>query len=159
MQEIHHDVWIDADRSSVFDAVTTRAGLDSWWGPVVNWGDTVGSIIEFDHGHGEPIKMRVVDLVPGRRVEWENINTFTDPANPASEWGGTRLSFEVSDGRPTGFVTLDAHFTRDPFTILTFRQTGWAEGSRWLAFCNYAWGVTLLGLEQACIPQDSTKTV
>jgi hypothetical protein len=147
---IEHEVWINARRETVFNVISTRQGLDSWWGPVVSASSEIGAVIEFDHGHGEPIQMRVVDFASGERFEWENVNTFTDPVNPASEWSGTSISFDLRDGHPTGFPSLDAHFTVDPFTILQFRHIGWPVDARWLAFCNYGWGVTLAGLAEHC---------
>ena len=35
MNSILHEVWINAERSTVFDAITTRNGLDAWWGKAV----------------------------------------------------------------------------------------------------------------------------
>jgi uncharacterized protein YndB with AHSA1/START domain len=99
---IEHEVWINARRETVFNVISTREGLDSWWGPVVSASSEIGAVIEFDHGHGEPIQMRVVDYASGERFEWENVNTFTDPVNPASEWSGTSISFDLRDGHPTG---------------------------------------------------------
>jgi hypothetical protein len=32
---MEHEVWLDADRESVFAALTTRDGLDGWWGKAV----------------------------------------------------------------------------------------------------------------------------
>jgi hypothetical protein len=31
-------------------------------------------------------------------------------------------------------------------TIVDFQHTGWPENPRWMAFCNYAWGLTLQGM-------------
>jgi uncharacterized protein YndB with AHSA1/START domain len=153
--EIHHEVWINASRETVFDAITCQEGLDAWWGPVVNAELTVGSVVEFDHGHGDLLRMKIVDLVPNERLEWECVSNFTYPGNPASEWTGTRLIFELTDGEKTGFDSLDAYFPDGTITVLTFRHTGWADDSRWLAFCSYAWGVTLSGLEAQCTKQES----
>jgi hypothetical protein len=153
--DIHHEVWIGASREAVFDAIASRGGLDAWWGPVVNAEPKTGSVVEFDHGHGDLLRMKIIDLVPNERLEWECVSNFTYPGNPASEWTGTRLSFDLEDGDETGFEPLDAHFTGDKITILHFRHTGWADDSRWLAFCNYAWGVTLSGLEAQCMKQES----
>ena len=46
---------------------------------------------------------------------------------------------------------LAQHVTRDGFTVVGFRHTGWEPDARWFAFCNLAWGVTLeIGLEKYC---------
>jgi uncharacterized protein YndB with AHSA1/START domain len=149
MNEMHHEVWINAPRAVVYEAITSRDGLDAWWGPVTDAGVHVGEEVRFDHGLGDLLRMRIADLGPGERVVWECVSEFTDPANPASEWRGTTLSFELTDGGPTGFEPIDSHLS-GPVTILNFRQTGWPDQSRWCGFCNYGWGVTLEGLANHC---------
>jgi uncharacterized protein YndB with AHSA1/START domain len=145
-QSIRHEVWINADRASVFDAITSKQGLDSWWGPVVNVEAELGFTVEFDHGLGDLMRMRITDLVPNERLEWTCVSEFTDPRNPGSEWRGSRISFELRDGKRTGFGPIDQSLTGEHVTILSFEHAGWPDGSRWLAFCNYAWGLTLQGM-------------
>jgi hypothetical protein len=152
---IYHEVWINASREAVYDAITSQDGLDGWWGKVVSAEPQVGSVVEFDHGHGDLLRMRITDLVPNERLGWKCVTDFSDPRNPASEWLGTRILFELEDGGPTGFGPLDAHFEDGPITILHFRHIGWPDDARWFAFCNYAWGVTLSGLEAQCTKQES----
>jgi uncharacterized protein YndB with AHSA1/START domain len=157
MNEIQLDVWIDAPRQTVFDAIASREGLDGWWGPVVEFGNEAGETIAFDHVHGEPLRMRIVEFSPGARVEWECVSHFTDPANPASEWLGSRITFELAETGPTGFEPIDSHFKVNPITILRFRHSGWPADARWMAFCAYGWGVTLVGLEAQCKEQTTVS--
>jgi hypothetical protein len=35
-------------------------------------------------------------------------------------------------------------------TVVDFSHSGWDEGSEFLGFCNYAWGVTLDLLRKSC---------
>ncbi len=71
MDTIRQEVWIEAETETVFEALTIREGLDAWWGPVSTAEPRVGSIVEFDHGLGEPIRMEITELVSERagRVE------------------------------------------------------------------------------------------
>jgi uncharacterized protein YndB with AHSA1/START domain len=142
---VQHEVWIDAERDVVFDALTTRPGLDGWWGKVVSVSSEVGSVVELDHGHGDHLRMRITDLVPGEAVEWECLTDFDDPRYPGSEWLGHRLRFELrtAEAATEGPVVAQSMGIGSSFTILRFRQSGWEEGSRWRAFCNSAWGETL----------------
>ena len=78
-------------------------------------------MVEFDHGFGAPLQMRITDLVAGERVTWR--------------WLGPRLGYSESGA--------DA-------TIVNFSHSGWRDDSRWYAFCNLGWGATLAGLEQYC---------
>jgi len=156
VETIRHEVWINASRNTVFKAITSREGLDAWWGKVVNTDPQVGSMVEFDHGLGDLLRMRIIDLVPDDRLGSKCVSDFSEPSNPASEWLGTRLFFELADGERTGFEPIDSHITRDRLTILRFRHTGWPSESRWFGYCNYAWGVTLEGLANYCEKEESS---
>ena len=43
------------------------------------------------------VKLRVVELVPNKRVEWECISTHPK-SSPASAWTGTHFVFEIVVG-------------------------------------------------------------
>ncbi|RTL68069.1 MAG: SRPBCC domain-containing protein [Pseudonocardiaceae bacterium] len=143
-QGMRHEIWIEAPRKDVFAALTTREGLDAWWGRAVAAEPQIGAVVEFDHGFGVPLRMRIVDLVDGERVEWECLGGFDDPANPASDWGGTRLSFDLTTVAKADVAPpLDAYVSADEFTVLRFAHSGWAPDARWFGFCSTAWAVTL----------------
>ncbi|MGY0236770.1 SRPBCC family protein [Longispora urticae] len=144
MDAIRHEVWINADRPTVFAALTTTAGLDAWWGRAVRADPTVGSVTEFDHGLGAPLRMRVTDLVPDQRLEWRCLSDFTEPGNPASEWLGHRLVFALTTVRRGDVGPLLAPLiTGAQVTVLRFEHAGWTRAARWFPFCNTAWGHAL----------------
>lgn len=148
MDTIRHEIWIKAEAKPVFDAITTRAGLDGWWGKAVSAEPKVGHVIEFDHGHGAPIHMRITDLVPNERVAWKCVSDHPDPEYPGSDWLGTELSFTLSsaaDDPVSGWLASTLHPDASPsdFTVLRFEHSGWKRDARWFAFCNGAWGATL----------------
>jgi uncharacterized protein YndB with AHSA1/START domain len=146
---IRHEVWINADPATVFESIATRKGLDAWWGKASEFEPAIGSVIEFDHGLGAPLRMRIVELVPGERIAWECISKFDNPGNPASDWLGSRISFALRAGAPVGFDKLDSGLG-SAVTIVDFQHTGWTPNARWFAFCNYAWGTTLQTIAQHC---------
>jgi uncharacterized protein YndB with AHSA1/START domain len=146
MGVMEHEIWLDADGDRVFAALTTVEGLDGWWGPVVQAEPRVGSVVEFDHGLGEPLRMEITELEPGARVVWRCVSEFGDPSNPASEWTGQTFTWEISPDR-----TVEILGTKRAATVLRLRVTGWPEPSRWYGFCNTAWGETLAGkLKSSC---------
>src|SRR5215216_6986905 len=100
MDSMEHEVWIDADADTVFEALTTKRGLDRWWGKVVEAEPRVGSVVEFDHGLGAPLRMQVTEIVPNERVAWTCISTFRDSTNPASEWDGQTFVWQITPRRP-----------------------------------------------------------
>jgi uncharacterized protein YndB with AHSA1/START domain len=143
VEAIQLEVWINASKETVFEALTSREGLDAWWGKALNDGREVGSVVEFDHGLGDQLRMKVTDIVANERVAWECVSDFKDPEIPASEWNGQQIVFELKPGRddPNSQWLCDRlELDRDDFTILTFRHEGWTSDSRWAAFCDYGWG-------------------
>jgi uncharacterized protein YndB with AHSA1/START domain len=154
MHAIRHEVWIGAEPSKVFDAITTREGLDGWWGKAVAAEARLDSVVELDHGLGQPLRMRIIELTLGRSLTWRCLSEFRNPGMPGSEWLGHRLTFELQAGSDE----LDSAWLRERLrlaasgglTILQFTHTGWTPDARWLAFCNTSWGVTLDGLKRHC---------
>lgn len=142
---IDHEVWVTADPAVVFTALTTREGLDSWWGHCVSADERVDGIVEFDHGLGAPLRMRVAELVPHERVVWECLADFDDPTNPASEWGGQQISFALDPRREVPLLGRP-----QDVTVLRFRSQGWPADSRWRGFCSTAWAMALGALTEQC---------
>ena len=85
--------------------------------------------------------MKVVDLVPYRRVEWEIISTHPR-RSPASAWTGTHVIFELSERDNPG-PRLGIEHKGPRMTALEFRHAGWDEQSEYL-------GATLMMLKQWC---------
>ncbi len=162
MDAIHHEVWINAEKSKVFDAITTREGLDAWWGKAVAAQPERGYVVEFDHGLEDLMRMRITDLATNESVAWRCVSDFTDPRNPASEWLGHRLTFDLrtAAGDPAlGWLAPRLGWDSaqgEAITILDFRHEGWPRTSRWHPFCNVAWGETLGGLGRYCETGDAT---
>ena len=84
--------------------------------------------------------MKVLERIESQRVEWQCISIHSD-SSPASAWTGTHVIFEITE--------------RDQRTILDFRHAGWDDGSAYLGFCNYQWGVALQKLKNICESQSS----
>jgi hypothetical protein len=149
MATLYHQVWINAPTAKVYEALATADGLSSWWAPHTSTETDAGLVLAHDPGaeHGE-VKMRVLDRVPSRRVEWEIISTHPR-RSPASAWTGTRILFEISDrDNPGQWLGISDDVRR--MTVLDFRHSGWEEKSEYFGFCNFAWGETLLMLKQLC---------
>ena len=153
MRAIDLETWIDAPRETVFDALTTRAGIDAWWGRALSGGSAPGDVVELDHGLGEPLRLEVLEALPAERVAWRCVSEFTEPGNPATEWLSTRIVFELA---PVGDAPVHAWMRERAGmgaggTVLRFRHDGWAEDARWFGFCACAWGETLAGLGESVV--------
>ncbi|MDX5417691.1 MAG: SRPBCC domain-containing protein [Hymenobacteraceae bacterium] len=129
MANIYHQVLIQADPATVFDAVTTQQGLSGWWIADCSVKPEIGYVNEFQvEGHGTN-KMKVLDLQPHTLVEWECLNE-NDP------WTGTRLTFQLS--------------RKGDFTCLDFRHTGYEAEDEVYATCNFHWARHLIMLKALC---------
>ena len=135
MATIHHQLSIDAPVAKVYEAIATAEGISTWWDQQTRTETDRGVVLEHHPGpeHGV-VKLRVVELVPDRRVEWECISTHP-ASSPASAWTGTHFVFELAE-------------RGDRTTALDFRQTGYDEHSPFFRSNTVAWGQVLERLKQ-----------
>jgi len=123
-REIMFAVDVDADPKVVFEAVSTEAGLKSFWTPNVSAEPEVGSIARFGF-EGAPValRMRVDRLDPATEVAWTCVGDFP-------HWEGTQVRWRMSPN-PEGLGTR-----------LTFSHTGWPpdQPEHEYASVSYTWG-------------------
>ena len=135
MTRIQHDLVIAAPVRRVYNAIATADGISTWWDKQTPVQTDRGLVLE--HSPGEPhgvVRLRVVALVPDRRIEWECISTH--PAvSPASAWTGTHFIFELKAPSATT-------------TWLHFQQTGYDETSPYFEANLQAWGQVLQNLKR-----------
>ena len=106
MADILHRITIDAAPDRVFDALTVSAGLQSWWTQDSHATPEIGSVAVFKFVQGTVVfRMRVEELVPGKRVAW------LCQGEP-QEWEGTQLTWELES-------------TENGGTDLRFAHSGW----------------------------------
>ena len=129
MPEMKHLVEINTPASVVYRAVTEQAGLAAWWTTETVAEAKVGGILEFRFGHEYHNKMRVTNLVPNRRAEWECIAD-------EKQWIGTKFTFDLEE--------------QGGKTILRFSHYDWREATDFFAKCNYHWGYYMHSLKQYC---------
>jgi len=144
MSTIHHQLRIDAPVAHVYEAIATADGISTWWDKQTPRQTERGVVLEHNPGpeHGT-VQLRVVELVPSQRVEWECISSHSK-SSPASAWTGTHFIFEmVSDD--AGATTLD------------FRQTDYDERSAFLTANRTAWNQVLQNLKRVVESQRSSQ--
>jgi uncharacterized protein YndB with AHSA1/START domain len=127
MPEILHQLVINVPPAAVFDAITQKKGLASWWTTDANAEPKVGTIAEFGfNSRAVVFEMRVVALDKPNFVRWHCLAGH-------AEWSNTDLTFALS-GREGG-------------TVLRFAHRGWESSEGILAQCNYDWGRYLASLK------------
>jgi uncharacterized protein YndB with AHSA1/START domain len=127
MPDILHKVGIkSSSRDDVYKALTTRAGLASWWTSQTEGESKVGSVIKFRFGDRGFFDMKVLELDPNRRVLWQVVD------GPA-EWIGTRVSWDLRQ--------------EENFAIIMFSHQGWKQPVEFMHHCSTKWAVFLMSLK------------
>lgn len=135
MADILHRVGIRASAEKIFAALSQEKGLAGWWTTNVKAAPEVGTIAQFrfgDHGFND---MKVVELLPGKRVRWQCVDG-------AKEWIGTELSFDLQE--------------ENGATVVLFAQRGWKEEVEFMHYCSTKWGTYLLSLKLLCETGNGT---
>jgi hypothetical protein len=120
---------VDRSPQEVFDAVTDVRG---WWSADID-GGTAEEGDEFTYRYGEMhrCRIRLTEVVPGRRVTWlvlENHFAFT---RDRTEWTGTTMTFDIVAG--------------DGGTELRFTHHGLVPDYECFDVCTDAWSISVGG--------------
>ena len=129
MANIKHYLLIKASPEKVYKALTSTKGLKGWWTLEAKTDEHVGGAAEFIFGDRYHNKMKIVELVQNKKVEWECIKGD-------KEWIGTNFVFSLNE--------------KDGDTILRFTHRNWKEETDFFASCNYNWGYYLRSLKLYC---------
>lgn len=123
-REMLHAVDVDAEPAAVYEAITTREGLTSFWTPDVEAEQKVGSVARFGFETSPmDLRMRIDELEPGRSVVWTCVGDFP-------YWTDTRVEWRIGP-------SLEGAGTQ-----ITFGHTGWPDDhpENQYARVNYTWG-------------------
>ena len=126
--DIRINVVIKATPEKVYKAVTTQAGLESWWCKNTTAKPEPGFVNIFVFGKFRN-EMKVINLASNKKVEWKCINSI-------EEWTGTDISFDMEE--------------KDGSTILRFAHAGWRAATDTFAGCTYDWAIFIKSLKLFC---------
>ena len=126
---IKHLLVINTPPQKIYNALTTSTGVANWWTKETIVGKQIGDTNVFKFGEKYHNEMKIIDLIPDNRVEWECIKGD-------DEWIGTKLIFEL--------------LGNDDKTTLKFIQAKWKEETDFFASCNYQWGYYMRSLKLYC---------
>jgi uncharacterized protein YndB with AHSA1/START domain len=129
MPSIKHYLLIKAQPEKVYSAITKTGGIKGWWTVEAKADEKVGGIAEFIFGDRYFNKMKITNLEPDKKLEWECLEGD-------KEWIGTTFLFDLEE--------------KDESTILRFSHNNWKEDTDFFASCNYNWGYYLKSLKQYC---------
>lgn len=128
MPDILQDLPINATAAEVFAAVSTPAGLDTWW--TLRSAGTPREGAEYELGFGPEYdwRARVTRVTPDSEFELELTRADAD-------WAGTRVGFSLE--------------RRGPVTWLRFRHTGWPGASEHYRISCHCWAMYLRVLRRS----------
>ena len=117
-----HQVNVKATPDTIYKAVSTEQGLQGFWTSDSKAEPRVGSIATFGFG-GPTQRMRIDELVPGKRVKWTALADFPN-------WDRTTVSWEISPAE-------------NGETGVLFRHADWPASVTQddLGSINYSWGL------------------
>jgi hypothetical protein len=126
---------VDQTPGEAFSAILNISG---WWtGSNEGKCDQLGD--EFIHRDGEAhyCKLRVTELVPGRKVTWLVLDNYFSFVADQDEWTGTQITFEIA--------TVGAK------TQVRFAHLGLASEFECFDVCSNAWGSLVNGSLRALV--------
>lgn len=107
----------------VFNAVNDVRG---WWSEEIQ-GPTANLDDEFLYHYKDVhiCKLKLIEVVPGKRVVWLVMDNHFNFVNDQSEWKDTKVIFDIT--------------TRDGYTVLHFTHEGLVPAHECYAICHDAW--------------------
>lgn len=122
MADILQDFPIKAPRDRVFHAVSTPAGLDSWWTKRSAGTPTEGAEYELWFGPQYDWRAKVTRCTANSELELQMVVADDD-------WIGTRVGFRLED--------------KDGATWVRFHHTGWPSLNEHYRISSHCWAMYL----------------
>jgi hypothetical protein len=121
--------FVDRTPLEAFDAITDVRG---WWSQEVEGvTDRVGGEFDYHYQDVHRCRIRVTDLVPGKKVAWHVLENSFDFVADDSEWQDTAIVFDIDE--------------KDSGTEVRFTHVGLVQQYECYDVCSNAWGGYISG--------------
>ena len=127
MAKSSHKIRLHGDQHHVYQALTTQAGLQSWFTPHIEGQVSEGHEVNMSFSGREPFRWRMSALKPAAHVHWDCLE------GPGSA-KGTSVTYKLSG--------------QGGQTVLECDHDGWPENHEALATCNTLWGILMGRLKE-----------
>ena len=88
---------VDRTPREVFDSINNARG---WWaGDIEGDTDRLGAVFTYRVPEVHYAKLKITELIPGRKVVWHVLESDISYAEPRDEWDDTQITFEISAKR------------------------------------------------------------
>ena len=120
---------VDRTREDIIAAINNPR---AWWSEEIEGRTTqVGDVFTFRVKDIHYSKIRVVELVPNRKVVWRVLDNYMNYVDDQSEWKDTEIRFELSE--------------KDGMTAVHFTHDGLIPAYECFDTCSNAWGFYIGG--------------
>jgi hypothetical protein len=122
--DLTYTIEVDQTPTEVFNAVNNVRG---WWSEEIE-GDTDKLNAEFTYNFEDVhhCKMKIIELIPGKKVVWKVLENYFKFTKDSSEWTGNEIIFLI--------IPLENK------TKLQFTQVGLVPEYECFDICQNAWG-------------------
>ncbi|RZJ67248.1 MAG: SRPBCC domain-containing protein [Flavobacterium sp.] len=122
-QDFRTSIIVSQTPHDVFDAVNDPR---AWWSEeIVGETDKLNSIWNYHYKDVHICKIKIVELVPDKKVVWEVLENHFSFVTDQSEWVGTKIEFAISQ--------------KEGKTELIFTHHGLTPKDECFQICNDAW--------------------
>ncbi|MEN7547797.1 SRPBCC domain-containing protein [Rapidithrix thailandica] len=114
---------VDQSPEEVFHAINNVRG---WWSEeIAGSTDKLSEEFTYHYKDVHSCKMKLVEVIPGKKVVWQVMDNYFKFTKDQSEWQGTNISFEI--------------MKKDGQTQLHFTHQGLVPGLECFEICSNAW--------------------
>jgi hypothetical protein len=114
------------------EAIVAIKNVRGWWSEQIE-GSTVKVGDEFTYRYKDvhSCKMKLIEIIPQKRVAWLVVENYFNFTKDKSEWKGTKIVFDVS--------------RKDNVTEIRFTHEGLVPEYECFNICSKAWGSYING--------------
>jgi len=116
-------ILVDNTPEKVFNAINNVRG---WWSEEIEGlTDKLNSEFDYHYEDVHSCKMKIVELVPNKKIVWLVLDNYFKFTKDKSEWKGTKIIFEIAE--------------KDNKTEMRFTHEGLVPAYECYEICRDAW--------------------
>lgn len=116
-------ILVDNTPEEVFNAINNVRG---WWSEEIEGStDTLNSEFDYHYEDVHRCKIRIIELVPNKKIVWSVLDNYFKFTKDKSEWKGTKIIFDIAK--------------KDNKTEMRFTHEGLVPAYECYEICRDAW--------------------